>query len=333
MNLRGLRTKLLFWYITSLVIVIVFFYTFIHFFPLPNGDFYFVLLISALALLGYLIITQVTDSLTNLSTQIKSITSQNLEEKVTVRHSNDEIEELAVSFNQLLDRLSASFKREQQFIGDMAHELTTPLATLKNSFEVVLSRKRDQKEYKNLTKNALQDVDRLNAIIKDILDLAWSEADTTKHLETSFDLSDLVEELREIVSTMAREKKIQVIGKTDSSISIWGDKDKIFRAIFNISENAIKYTPKNSTVEINLLKQADHALLRVRDSGPGIPETEQSQVFNRFYRGTKTKETSGTGLGLSIANSIIKAHRGAIDVKSKIGQGTEFRIILPLKLS
>lgn len=327
---KTFRGRLFFWYATSLVTITAFFYLAIHIFRLPYGNILFFLLLFVLALEGFFIIRKMTNALAHLSSKIKSITSKNLNEKVTGIDSEDEIGELADSFNQLLGRLDEAFKRERQFIGDVAHELKTPLAGQRASLELTLTRERSKEEYKKIVEEALIDSDKISGRLKNILDLAWSQAEGAQKGETVVNLSGVVNEIREIASKLAFDKQISVGGNTTLHILVDGRSDKLSRAFLNIVDNAVKFTPKKGTVTIDLSKKDGVAVFTVKDTGIGIPKPELPHVFDRFYRGSKTDKTFGSGLGLAIVQAIIKAHKGSIEVISKVGKGTTFTIFLPL---
>ncbi len=336
---KSLKSKLFFWYATSLIAVAAYFFLGIHIFNLPFGLQIFFILLLVLAIEGLIIVRKITNPLTKLTTKIKTITSKNLSERIGLSSTDDEIGDLATSFNELLNRLDESFKREQQFIGDVAHELKTPLATLRSSVEIALSKDREKEEYKEVLNETLTDVDRINSTLKNVLDLAWTEADQVKNLTKSFNLSELIEELREIAVKMASQKSIEVDGQTEKDLEVFGDKEKFSRAILNFLDNAIKYTPQRGKIEFNLRLKDSDAIITIKDSGEGILSEDLPHIFDRFYRGSKTdketlllrNKTFGSGLGLAIAQVVIKAHKGEIEVKSKVGQGTTFILRLPLK--
>lgn len=328
---KSLKSKLFFWYATSLVAVAAYFFLGIHIFSLPYGLQIFFLLLLALAIEGLVIIHKITGPLTKLTSKIKTITSKNLNEKIHLPQADDEIGELSKSFNELLNRLDEAFKREQQFIGDVAHELKTPIATIRSSIEIALSKDRENMEYKEVLAETITDVDRLTSTLKDVLDLAWTQADQAKNLTRSFNLTDLIEELREIAIKMAGQKSIEVIGQTEKDLEIFGDKEKFSRAILNFLDNAIKYTPQSGKIELNLGVKDEVAVITIKDNGVGILSEDLPHIFDRFYRGSKTDKTLGSGLGLAIAQAIIKAHKGEIETKSRVGQGTAFTVTIPLK--
>lgn len=327
---KTFRGRLFFWYATSLVTISAFFYLAIHIFRLPYGNILFFLLLLALALEGFFIIRKLTDELAQLSSKIKSITSKNLNEKVTDIDSEDEIGEMADSFNQLLSRLDEAFKRERQFIGDVAHELKTPLSGQRASLELTLTKDRSTQEYKKAIEEALIDSNRISGTVKSILDLAWSQAEDAQKGRTAVNLSEVVSEIKEIATKLSLDKNITIGGSVDNGIIVSGRSDKLSRAFLSIVDNAIKFTPQKGTITIDFSKKNDSAVFRVRDNGSGISEQDLPHIFERFYRGSKADKTFGSGLGLAIVQAVVKAHNGTVDVKSKVGKGTIFTISLPL---
>lgn len=279
---------------------------------------------------GFVLARKALHPITQVSKQLKIISAENLKERVPVPKTGDEIEELSQTFNSLLDRLDEAFVRERQFIGDVAHELKTPVATLKGEIELALSKSRTNAQYKESFNETLIDVNRLSTTIKNILDLAWLGAENANFGEHQFDVSSTLVELKEIAVKLAGQKHIVVKGEIEPNILVPGIEDKISRAVLNIIDNAIKYTPRDKSITISLRKKKGMAVLEVRDTGIGISEKELSHIFERFYRGTKTAKTLGSGLGLAIAQGIIKAHGGDISVASAVGKGTQVVITLPL---
>ncbi|MEK7597285.1 MAG: HAMP domain-containing sensor histidine kinase [Patescibacteria group bacterium] len=322
--------KLFFWYIGSLAILAIFIVLVVHVFAFKNGFYFILLLFLTLALLGFIIIYKITESLTYLSFRMRMISCKNLDERVDGIDSRDEIGELAQAFNQLLDRLHLAFKREQQFIADVAHELKTPLSTLRSTLEIALNHKRTEGEYRQTLKEAVSETHRVSTTLKNVLDLAWSETPMEQKNAISFNLHELMEELLELAQKMALKKNVKVSGSFDKNIIIIGFKEKLGRALLNIIDNAIKYTPTKDKVEIVLKKNKYQAVIEIKDNGIGISQKDISHIFDRFYRGSTKEKTFGSGLGLAIAKAIVNSHRGEIEAESKIGKETVFTVTLPL---
>lgn len=329
-SVQSLRSRLFFWYLGSLLLLSIFFFLAVHIFAVPYGTDYFFALLLILAFIGFIIIYRITNSITSLSSQIKRISSKNLEQRIQSIHSNDEIGELANSFNSLLDRLHAAFDREQQFIADVAHEMKTPLATLRSSFEVTLSKDRTKEEYKKAIQSAIIEADQLSSTMKDVLDLAWSESPTEQKPMTEVNLGELMEELGDIAQKLAIAKRISVKTNIAKNVKISGYKEKLAQAVLNIIENAIKYTHTDGKVTIILEKLHVKAIITITDTGSGIAQEDIPHIFDRFYRGTKTDKVLGSGLGLAISKSIISLHQGYIVVDSIPKKGSTFTITLPL---
>ncbi|MBI5614543.1 HAMP domain-containing protein [Candidatus Gottesmanbacteria bacterium] len=282
---------------------------------------------------GHILARKAMEPVSAISKKLAKITSDNLNERVGVLKTSDELEELAMTFNSLLDRIAQAFQRERQFIGDVAHELKTPVATLRGGIELALSKKRTNGEYTQTLSGTLIDVNRLSNTIRNILDLAWLGAENANLGEHHFDISTTVTELRDIGEKLAAQKHIAIQGDVEPNIQVVGVEDKIYRAILNVIDNAIKYTPQDKTVSISLFKKRKMAIVRVKDTGSGISEKDLGHIFDRFYRGSKTAKTVGSGLGLAIAQGIIQAHGGDINISSTLGKGTSVVISLPLYLA
>lgn len=326
---RSLRFRLFFWYVASLLLLGLFIISTVHIYRLPYSSYLLIVLFLLLSLIGFLIIHGFTRSLILLSTQIHSISSKNLDERVASIKRNDEIGELAAAFNALLDRLDTAFKRERQFIADVAHELKTPLSTLRSSFEVTLQKSRSNEEYKKIMTDSITETDRLAATLKDVLDLTWAQ---TPHegARKTFDLSEMLEGLGEIAQKLAIKKHIAVNWSITPRMNMRGFRDRLGRAILNIIDNAVKYTPAQGHVHITAIKEQHNVLITIKDTGCGIEKSELAHIFDRFYRGSKSQSVFGAGLGLAIALSTIKIHGGAIRVKSTPRVGSTFTIALPL---
>lgn len=279
---------------------------------------------------GYLNARGAIQPVATITGELEHINPDNLHERVTNPQTGDEIEKLAGTFNTLLDRLHGTFTRERQFIGDVAHELKTPLSTLQTGIEVILAKDRTKEEYKKALTETLVDAGRVTNTVKNILDLAWSESDNATVQFEKINMSDVLKELQEIAIKLASEKKIRIETAIQQNVNVYGKKDKLSRAVINIIDNAVRYTPNDGVIRIRLRTVGDCILIHIKDTGRGIHTKDLPHIFERYYRGSKTDTTFGSGLGLSIAQAIITAHHGTIQVKSQIGKGSVFTISLPL---
>lgn len=318
----SIRTKLLLWYVGSLIITSLFFWFAIHEYTLHHGIELFVGLVLLLSTIGFIIIYRFVNTITAMTKQMEKITDKNLDARVAHSRSGDEISKLAHSFNALLSRLQGAFQREQQFIADIAHELKTPLATMKTSLELSL-KKTPNPEYSSM----LKEITRLSETLKDVLDLAWTDSPKARTNGKNISLSELVKDITEIAEKMAYKKKLTIESFIESGIIVVGHKDKLARALLNLIDNAIKYT-EHGKITVSLSKVKEKAVITVQDTGSGISKEEQNSIFTRFYRGKKTARIFGSGLGLAITKSIITLHGGTITVQSEGGKGSTFKITL-----
>lgn len=291
----------------------------------------FAVLVLPTILGGYGIAKGIMQPIDELITKLQKISSEHLNERIKNPKTGDEMEELVLTFNNLLDRLQSAFQRERQFIADVAHELKTPLATLQSGIEVILSKDRNKDEYKEALTEALVDAKRQSKTLNNILDLAWSQAPSTEAAVKSVNLSELLTELYEVVLKLAKRKDITIEKNLNQEIFVTGivSKDNLARAFLNILENAVKYTPAKGKIKIELTEEKRFAKIKVSDTGIGITKDDLPRIFERFYRGAATDKTRGSGLGLAITQSVIQAHQGKIKVKSEPGKGTTFIVILP----
>ncbi len=262
----------------------------------------------------------------------QSITSRNLSERLTPRGTNDEMDDLIRTINEMISRLESSFKRMAEFTADASHELKTPICAMRGEAEVLLLKERKAEEYQEGLANFIEQFDHLNQMINDLILL--SKADSTemalKMAPLRLDL--LIQDLCNLFQVLAEQKNIALETGPLEEVTVTGDKVRLQQLFTNLIDNAIKYTLQG-TIYITVERKEGEALVKMKDTGIGIPEEEQEKIFKRFYRMDKSRsrETGGVGLGLSIAEWIARAHQGRIEVDSEINQGSTFSVYLPLE--
>ncbi len=241
-----------------------------------------------------------------------------------------EIGQLIQAFNETLGRLEGLFTTQRRFVADVSHELRTPLTVIKG--EVGLMRKIREVDDDSL--NSIEsEVDRLTRLVGNLLLLAQAESGRLPLDLKPVELDTVMLEVFQQVKTLAGDKvKLQISGI--DQVSIIGDRDRLKQVLLNLVGNAVQYTPPGGLVSVSLDRVEERARVIVTDTGPGIPTEDLTHIFERFYRGEKSRSRSmgsGFGLGLSIAYWIVRNHGGSIDVNSQVGQGTSFCVWLPLK--
>lgn len=268
------------------------------------------------------------DELTNTTTRI---TATNLSERLPLRDSGDQLDRLAMTINQMIARLEASFQRLTQFTADAAHELRTPIAALRGDAEVLLSRNRTAEEYRETLTNSLERLSFLTKLINDLLFL--SQADEGKDVPPAetVDLTQTLRELWEAFRVVAAQKHVHFDFQAPPRGLVAGDRVKLTQLFSNLFDNAIKYTPAGGTITLSLVREERTLRITLRDTGIGIPAEYLPYLFDRFYRVDKSRsrDSGGTGLGLSICRQIVATHQGSIEVRSTPHQGTTVIVILP----
>ncbi len=261
----------------------------------------------------------------------RRIGAESLDERLDVHNPRDEIGRLATTFNDMIERLESSFNQIQQFTADASHELKTPLTVLKGEIEVALRGDMEAAELKDVLVSSLEEIDRMSYIVKNLLDLARSDIDAESGTDKEVALDGILTERVEQLKKKAVEKGVELNVRANAALVVIGDPIRLGQLIYNLVDNAIKYTERDGLVDLFLEEGRSFAILRVRDSGEGIDEKDQPFIFDRFYRVDKarTSTSSSFGLGLSICSEIVKAHGGEISVKSELGEGSEFTVSLP----
>ncbi|MFT4578222.1 MAG: two-component system OmpR family sensor kinase [Nitrospinales bacterium] len=256
---------------------------------------------------------------------------QELSKRIPVLKIKDELGQLALTFNEMMNRLENSFAQMRQFSSDASHELRTPLTVLRGQNELILSKQRKPEEYQEVISSNLEEINYMSKVLEDLFVLSRSDENQVNLVCKPVDLNALVEEVCKHAEILAEEKNIKIIIAFLESTEIKGDEVRLRQMVWNVLQNGIKYTQRGGELKVSLQNEGEFVLLTIQDTGIGIPEEDLPLIFNRFYRVDKarTRDEGGSGLGLSICRQIAEAHKGKIEVESKLGVGTRFKIRLP----
>ena len=291
------------------------------------------LIISAvLALLGgvatYFISGHALRPIREFSDKIEKVQAQNLADSRIEENQVKELNQLSVSYNRMLERLSAAFEIQRQFTANAAHELRTPLALMQVQLDLYHSNRPPDNDADTvqMIKMVTEQNDRLNKMVKTLLDM--SELQTVGR-DDEIILDALVDEVLEDLEPLAEGKNIRLIGKC-KDITMTGSDILIYRLVYNLVENAIKYNHSGGQVTVTADRKENHVYLSVEDTGAGIPEELKERVFEPFFRVDKSRsrELGGVGLGLALVREIVRVHDGSITVKSNPSGGTIFEVVL-----
>ena len=290
------------------------------------------LIISAvLALLGgvatYFISGHALRPIRELSDKIEKVQAQNLADSRIEENQVKELNQLSVSYNRMLERLSDAFEIQRQFTANAAHELRTPLALMQVQLDLYHSNSHSDNDADTvqMIKMVTEQNDRLNKMVKTLLDM--SELQTVGR-DDEIILDALVDEVLEDLEPLAEGKNIRLIGKC-KDITMVGSDILIYRLVYNLVENAIKYNHSGGQVTVTADRKENHVYLSVEDTGAGIPEELKERVFEPFFRVDKSRsrELGGVGLGLALVREIVRVHDGSITVKSNPSGGTIFEVV------
>jgi len=261
------------------------------------------------------------------------IGAANLSERVPLAGTDDELDRLAGTLNEMLARIDQYVEQLRQFTADASHELRTPLAALRGSAELALSRTRSAEELRLVIEDSLERYDRLQRIAEDLLLLARLDAgENILHIER-VQLDRAVEDIVDLYRPVAEDRGLELRQENAEAIWINGDGGRVRQLIGNLIDNAVKYTSSPGRVTVSLSRVNGVARLVVADTGRGIAPEDLPRIFDRFYRVDRSRSTNradGTGLGLSICRSIAEAHHGSVELESTPARGTQVTVTLPI---
>lgn len=291
------------------------------------------ILVAVAALTVALFFSQVlTKPIIRLTRTIQKMGKGDLSVRVPVKGSG-ELRNLAASYNAMAVQLESLDKSRNQFVSNASHELKTPLATMKILLENVLYQPDMPEELRaEFLGDMNHEIDRLTSIVTDLLTLTqMDDHRMALHLE-DVDLSELTEETLRLLQPGADQRHHLLRGRITPGVTLKADRAKLGQVIYNLTENAMKYTPDNGRITVTLTVRARNAVISVQDNGVGIPKEDIGHIFDRFYRVDKarSRETGGTGLGLSIVRQLVQLHGGTVKVESEYGKGSTFVVELPM---
>jgi len=280
---------------------------------------------------GWLLARRALRPVDRMSQGALRISAEDLSRRLERRGTQDEIDRLADTLNAMLARLQAAFAEMQRFTADAAHELRTPLTALRGGIEVALRAERSPDEYRRVLASSIEEVDQLIRLAEDLLLLSRSTVGLSAARQP-VDLEPLCLEALELGVRLAKGKGVNVSMGATAPVVVQGDSGALRRALLNLVDNAVKYTPAGGSVVISLERAGQSVALVVEDSGIGIDPADARRIFEPFVRldAGRSRDTGGSGLGLAIARSIVLAHGGTLEVQSRPDGGSRFTIALPV---
>jgi len=279
---------------------------------------------------GWLLARKAMSGVRRVAHTASQIGKGDLARRVPPGNEGQEINALAHAFNEMLGRIESLVRELKQVTDNVAHELRTPITRIRGIAETTLNGPGDLSEYREMAAMVIEGSDRLIEMINTMLEITRTGSGVAELASESLDIRKIAEEAADLFKPLAEDKEINVqLNIPPRTVIVQGDRSRLQRVVANLLDNAIRYTPSGGTVAISV--EADMATVQVKiaDTGMGVDKKDLGYIFDRFYRGDKSRSTPGSGLGLSLALAIIRAHGGDITVKSTHGAGTAFTIILP----
>jgi len=290
------------------------------------------LAVGIIAVGGFMLVQRALRPVEHITRAAEQITQLNLNDRLPVAKSGDELEQFSLSLNRMIARLDDAFQNSKRFVADASHDLRTPLTILRGELESLVEDPQLDEELRGRLAGLLEAAIHLSKIVEQLFTLSQLDNGDQRKDWTEFDLAELAHTTADQMSLLAEDKKISLSCNTGAPTYIRGDRSRIKQVIVNLLGNAIKYTPRNGRVQVKVQAVNRHAVLEVEDTGIGIPPEALPHVFERFYRVDKARSTDNesAGLGLSIVKAICALHGAEVEAASTPGAGSRFVVKMPL---
>jgi heavy metal sensor kinase len=282
------------------------------------------------ALLGYLLSRGSLRPIATIARSARRISTRQLDERIPTTGSGDELDQLATTLNEMVDRIRDGVERIHAFSADAAHQLRTPLNAMQGEIDVTLAKERTPAEYRGVLGDVYQQVVTLSDTVNAILRLAMSEGGLDANHTVRVEIDPLLEDVVDFFAVLAEERGVELGVIAESKGAVRGDPTWLHQLFANLIHNAIQYTPAGGSVRVEARPADGEALIRVRDTGPGMSDADRSIAFSRMQRGSASEPGEGLGLGLSLAREIARAHHGTIEIESPPEGGSVFAVRLPI---
>ena len=262
----------------------------------------------------------------------QDIEAGDLHRRVPIPRAQDEVHELAITLNDMIERLERAFLQQQRFVSDASHELRTPVAAIRSMTDVALAQETTPEEQRAVLQDVNAEVERLGRLISDLLALARADEGQARLDADPVRLDMLANDVAAVAESLALERGVAIAVDAPTAVTVSGDEARLIQVVLNLVHNAVRHSHPGGTVTITVQLDGTQAVLSVRDTGQGIAAEHLPHIFERFYRAdpSRSRVDGGTGLGLAIVQWIVTAHHGTITVASEPGQGSVFTVRLPL---
>ncbi|MFA7382223.1 MAG: HAMP domain-containing sensor histidine kinase [Desulfurivibrionaceae bacterium] len=261
---------------------------------------------------------------------VRSIGIGKMDARVPSRHTGDELDELVHLFNTMLEKIEQLITGMRAALDNVAHDLRTPVTRMRAGIEEALQFGNNTDVFREALLDCAEESERIITMLNTLMDISEAETGVMKLHRQPIDVVSTLAEVVELYQYVAEEKRVEVSVSGPSDLTMMADIDRMRQVIGNLLDNSLKHTPIGGRIELTCNRQAGDAVIRVRDTGTGIPPHDLPLIFDRLYRGDHSRSQRGLGLGLSLVKAVIHAHAGTIEVESVPGQGASFILRLPI---
>ena len=286
------------------------------------------LIVAAIA--GYVLMRRALAPVEAMISAAEDYSFHDAHKRIPLGGEDPHFQALALALNRMLGRLEHAYTLVSRFSIDAAHEFRTPITIMRGELELVMSQSQPTPDVMRALSNSLEEITRLSAMIDGLLTVSRMENLSVKAAYKAVNLAALARETLDQMTLLAEEKNLVLHTEAPEAVLVSGDRDRLKQILVNLIDNAMKYTPEGGQVSVTVGATTDQAFLEVKDTGIGIEDSDQGRVFDRFFRVSTDRGERGSGLGLAIVKSICQAHGGTVSLKSSPGEGSSFRVELPL---
>jgi signal transduction histidine kinase len=278
---------------------------------------------------GFLFARRALAGVEEVTKTANEISEGAFDRRVEVKGRGEEIDTLAETFNRMLEKIKTLIRGMKEMTDNIAHDLKSPITRIRGVAEASLTGGKSPKDFELMSGSIVEECDRLLVMIDTMLDISEAEAGVAKLALEELDIAEVVRDACDLFQPVAENNQVRIIQRLPENATISGDKMKIQRAVSNLLDNALKYTPRGGTVTASVEGEPDQVTLLVNDTGPGISARDMPHIFDRFFRGDRSRFRPGAGLGLNLTMAIARAHGGDVKVASAAGKGSTFAMTLP----
>jgi signal transduction histidine kinase len=261
------------------------------------------------------------------------VTTGRIDARVPVSGSGDEFDELSQLFNQMLERIEALIKGMKEALDNVAHDLRSPLARLRGVAEMTLQAEAHEEQYREALAGCVEESDRIQKLLDSLMDISEAETGTMRLQLEKVAVLDALDEVVDLYQYVAEDKNVSISVTGEKHVVISADRNRFVQVLANLLDNAIKYSLPGGQVSIKVGREDDRTTIAFEDRGIGVAPEETAKIWDRLYRGDKSRSQPGLGLGLSLVRAVMHAHNGQVEVQSSPGQGSMFTISFPANSS